>query len=125
MIRRISIVGLVLTLVTALLPSQVFADDSRPLASLRTAEGLKDALKAGTALQAGTVLQAGNVVNAQDPTRRAGSGVQVQRQQGPDSFFSSVPGRITIGALVAVAATFAFSTWHKPEIRRADTAYPD
>src|SRR5687768_7722751 len=103
MMRRISIVGLVLTLVTALLPAQVFADDSGPLASLRTAEGLN------------TALQAGREVNAQDPTRRAGSGVQVQRQQEPNRFFSSTGGKVAIAALIGAGLYFAASTWNSPK----------
>lgn len=107
MIRRISTVGLLVTLVTALLPAQVFADDSRPLASLRTSEGLNSAL------------QASQVLNAQDPTRRAGSGVQVQRQQGP-SFFGSTPGKVAIAALIGVGVFFAANTWDSPKPRRAN-----
>jgi hypothetical protein len=105
MTRRISGVALVVALVMASLPAQVFADDSRPLASLRTAEGLNDALQAGSA------------ANAQDPTRRAGSGVQVQRQQGSGSFMSSTTGKVAIAAAIAVGVFFAASTWNDPKPR--------
>lgn len=108
MIGRISSVGLALALVTALLPVQVFADESRPLASLKTAEGLNSAL------------QAGKVANAQDPTRRAGGGVQVQRQQN-GNFFTTTPGRVVLIAALAVGAYFAIDTWDGPTPARADT----
>src|SRR5688572_13072618 len=86
MIRKISIVGLAVALVTSLLPAQVFAEDSRPLASLRTTAGLTQAL------------QSANVLNAQDPTRRGTSGVQVQRQTS--NVFSSTPAKVALAAAI-------------------------
>ena len=105
MIRRISSVGLVVALVTALLPVHVFADE-RPLASLKTAEGLQ------------TALQSGQTLNAQAPTRTA-TGTQVlKRQNSGGQFFSSTGGKVAIAALVAVGAYFAISTWDTPKPAR-------
>ena len=101
MIRRISIVGLAAALVTAMLPAQVFADDSRPLASLRTSAGLQNAL------------QSANVVDAQNPTRRVGSGVPVQLQQSGNAL--STPAKIGIAAVIAVGVFFAAKTWTGPD----------
>ena len=106
MIRRISIVGLAVALVTSLLPAQVFAEDSRPLASLRTSVGLTQAL------------QTANVVNAQDPTRRVPSGVQVQRQTS--SVFASTPAKVLLVAAIAAGIFVAAKTWNGPEPTRAD-----
>ena len=103
MIRRMSIVGLVVTLVTGLLPAQVFADETRSLASLRTSTGLQNALEAAQVVQ--------------DPTRRVGAGVQVQRQQG-DGFFSTTAGKVTIAALIVAGAYLFVQAWNNPEPRR-------
>src|SRR5262245_57303864 len=107
MIRRITAIGLMVAMSAAFLPTDALADEARPLASLRTAEGLNNAL------------QAAGAANAQDPTRRAGSGVQVLRQQG-GNFFESTTGRVALVAIIAVAVGTIAYAWDKPGARSAD-----
>ena len=104
MMRRISI-ALVVSLLTTLLPVQVFAEDSHPLASLRTADGLQKALQSSA---------------SQDVMRQAPNAAQVARQQQATPFFSSSTGKVTVAAVVAVALGAIIYTWNKPGGRTFD-----
>ena len=82
MTQRIVFVGLLVAFVTTNLPANVFAEDSHPLASLRTSAGLSKAL------------QSGQVPSPKDVMRPPSKGVRAQAQQGSGPFFSSTGGRL-------------------------------
>lgn len=99
MLRRSLIVGLALALVTAMLPVPVFADDAHPLASLRTSEGLRNALQV-----------AGQVQLQQQPAGGGGT-----------PFFKTSKGKLTLGlGLLAASAAIVAVVWHGPDPTRAD-----
>ena len=100
MVRRMLIVGLAVALVTATLPAPVFAEDSHPLASLKTSEGLQKALKAAGQVQ------------LQQEQPQGGSGTP---------FFKTPKGKLTLGlAVLAASAAIVAVVWHGPEPTRAD-----
>src|SRR5688572_15816649 len=100
MFRRIVILALAVALSTAALPASVFGEESRPLASLRTAEGLKNALQA-----------AGPVQLQQEPAPAGGGG----------SFLSTRRGKVILGVgILAAAAAIVAVVWHGPDPTRAD-----
>lgn len=100
MVRRILIVGLAIAVVTATLPAPVFAEDSRPLASLKTSEGLQKALKAAGQVQ------------LQDQPQTGTSGTP---------FFKTSRGKLTLGlAILAASAAIIAVVWHGPDPTRAD-----
>jgi hypothetical protein len=99
MVRRMLVVGLAVALVAATLPAPVFAEDSHPLASLKTSEGLQKALKA-----------AGQVQLQEQP--QGGSGTP---------FFKTPKGKLTLGlAVLAASAAIVAVVWHGPDPTRAD-----
>ena len=99
MVRRMLIVGLAVALVTATLPAPVFAEDSHPLASLKTSEGLQKALKA-----------AGQVQLQDQPQGTSGT-----------PFFRTSRGKLVLGlAILAASAAIVAVVWHGPDPTRAD-----
>ena len=109
MTQRIVIVGLLVAFVTALLPANVFAEESHPLASLQTSAGLTKAL------------QAAQTPSPKVATGAAASSVRAQQQQQAapkQGFFSSTGGKVAIAALAAVGVGVFIATWNDPKIAR-------
>ena len=100
MVRRIMVVGLAVALIAATLPAPVFAEDSHPLASLKTSVGLQNALQA------------------------AGQARLQQQPQGGTSgtpFFKTPKGKLTLGlGILAASAAIVAVVWHGPDPTRAD-----